>query len=87
MLAGEVDIVPKLPSNFQGNLASSKWKERKEALNELLTLLNATPRIKDSPELADLPKMLATCIHKDSNINCVITAANCFLHLYGPPAT
>ena len=77
MLADEVDIVSKMPANFQSNLTSSKWKERKEALDELLTLLNATPRIKDTPELNDLPKSLATCIHKDSNINCVMTAANC----------
>jgi cytoskeleton-associated protein 5 len=77
MLADEVDIVSKFPSNFQANLGSSKWKERKEALDDLLTLVNATPRIKDAPELGDLAKSLATCIHKDSNINCVMTAANC----------
>lgn len=77
MLAEEADIVSKLPSNMQAGLASSKWKERKEVLDELLTVVNATPRIKDSLELGDLAKSLATCIHKDANINCVMTAANC----------
>ncbi|KAI0341693.1 ARM repeat-containing protein [Trametopsis cervina] len=77
MLADEVDIVPKLPSNMQASLGSSKWKERKEVLDDLLTLLNATPRIKEAGELGDLAKSLATCIHKDANINCVMTAANC----------
>lgn len=77
LLADEVDIVPKLPSNLQTSLGSSKWKERKEALDELLSILNGTPRIKESPELGDLAKSLATCIHKDANINCVMTAANC----------
>jgi cytoskeleton-associated protein 5 len=68
--------VAKFPSNLQANLTSSKWKERKEVLDDLLTLVNATPRIKDAPELAELAKSLATCIHKDSNINCVMAAAN-----------
>lgn len=77
MLAEETDIVPKLPSNMQAGLGSSKWKERKEVLDELLTVLNATPRVKDAPELGELAKSLATCIHKDANINCVMTAANC----------
>ena len=69
--------MPKLPANLQASLGSSKWKDRKEALDELLTLLNNTPRIKDAPQLGDLAKSLATCIHKDANINCVMTAANC----------
>ena len=77
MFAEEADIVPKLPANLQASLGSSKWKDRKEALDELLTLLNNTPRIKDAPQLGDLAKSLATCIHKDANINCVMTAANC----------
>lgn len=77
MFAEEVDIVPKLPTNLQANLKSSKWKERKEALDDLLTLLNATPKIKDASELGDIAKSLATCVHKDANINCVMTAANC----------
>jgi len=60
---------------MQANLTSSKWKERKEVLDELLTLVNATPRIQDAPELAELTKSLATCISKDANINCVMVAA------------
>lgn len=77
----EVDIVPKMPNNFYGNFKSSKWKERKEALDDLMTLLKASPRIKDSPELGELAKSLATCIHKDVNINCVMVAANCLEEL------
>jgi cytoskeleton-associated protein 5 len=76
MMAEPVNIVPKLPSNMQANLASSKWKERKEVLDELLTLVNANPRIQDAPELAELAKSLATCISKDANINCVVVAAH-----------
>lgn len=57
-------------------MASSKWKERKEALDELLTLLKATPRIKEAPELTEVAKALAGRMG-DANIMCVITAAGC----------
>lgn len=77
MFVEEVDIVPKMPANFQGNLKSSKWKERKEALDELASLLEKTPRIKEASELGELARSLATCIQKDANINCVMVAAKC----------
>lgn len=70
------DIMPKLPSSFQANLKSSKWKERKEALDDLLTVITNTPRIKDASELSELSRSLATCVAKDANINCVMLAAN-----------
>ncbi|KAI6106429.1 armadillo-type protein [Pisolithus croceorrhizus] len=68
LLTDPVNIVSKFPSNMQASLASSKWKERKEVLDELLTL--------DTPEISDLSKSLAVCIQKDANVNCVVTAAN-----------
>lgn len=77
MFAEEVDIVPKLPSNMQASLGSSKWKERKEALDDLLAVLKANLRIKDASELGDLAKSLAHCVQKDANISCVVTAAQC----------
>ncbi len=79
--AEPVDIVPKLPPTLQAGLTSSKWKERKEVLDELSALLLATPRIKEASELGDLAKSLATCIQKDANINCVMTAAACMQSL------
>ncbi|KAI0046098.1 ARM repeat-containing protein [Auriscalpium vulgare] len=75
--AEEVDIIPKLPSGLQASLASSKWKDRKEALDELLSLLNATPRVKEASELGELAKSLATRVQGDANINCVMVAAQC----------
>ncbi|TDL27444.1 microtubule associated protein [Rickenella mellea] len=74
--AEEVDIIPKLPSGWQVALASSKWKERKEVLDELSALLTSTPRVKDCSELGDVVKGL-TGRMGDANINCVITAAVC----------
>lgn len=72
-----VDIVPRLSPSLQTDMKSSKWKERKEALDNLATLLANTPRIKDTAELAELSKSLANCISKDANINCVMVAAKC----------
>ncbi|KAJ7219239.1 microtubule associated protein [Mycena pura] len=73
VFAEPVDI--KLPSSLQAMLTSSKWKERKEVLDELLTLLTSTPRIKDGPEIGELSKSLAVRIQSDANVNCVMTAA------------
>jgi cytoskeleton-associated protein 5 len=58
-------------------LTSSKWKERKEALDELLIVLKAALRIKDASELGELAKSLATRVQGDANVNCVMVAANC----------
>jgi cytoskeleton-associated protein 5 len=76
-LAEPVDIVSNLPSSLKAGLTSSKWKERKEILDELLTLVKASPRIKDASEFGELSRSLATCIQKDANINCVMAAAGC----------
>ena len=37
----------------------------------------SSPRIKDSAELAELTRVLANCIAKDANINCVMVSAKC----------
>lgn len=62
---------------MQTMLTSSKWKERKEVLDDLQTLLASTPRIKEAPELGDLAKSLAVRVQGDANINCVMVAAIC----------
>lgn len=79
--AEAVDIVPKLSPSLQTAFKSSKWKERKEALDDLATLLTSTPRIKDAAEFGELARSLATRIQTDANINCVMVAANCIEQL------
>jgi cytoskeleton-associated protein 5 len=76
-MAEEVDIISKLPAGLYKNLASSKWKERKEALDDLLALLKASLRMKDGQEIGELAKSLATRVNGDANVMCVIVAANC----------
>ncbi|KAG8985770.1 Microtubule-associated protein, microtubule dynamics during spindle orientation [Tulasnella sp. JGI-2019a] len=74
LLMDEVDITPKLPANFYTDLASSKWKERKEALDATLEIVKANPRIKDVDSIGELAKALAGRM-TDANIQCVMTAA------------
>ncbi|KAL1735292.1 armadillo-type protein [Schizophyllum commune] len=76
-----VDIGPKLPPSWQGPLASSKWKERKEVLDAMAELFGATPRIKDTAEIGDIAKALALRIQSDANVACVQTAAAAMEHL------
>ena len=74
-------ILDKLPNGFYENLASSKWKERKEeALDPLLETLKKAPRIADSPSYDELVRALAGRM-TDANIMCVISAAGCIEHL------
>ncbi|KAA8575663.1 hypothetical protein EYC84_004780 [Monilinia fructicola] len=67
-------FLSKVPANFHEQLASSKWKERKEALEALYTCLNV-PRIKDA-DFGLIVHGLAKCM-KDANIAVVTQAAQC----------
>lgn len=72
--AEPVDVMPKVPKDLHELLSSSKWKDRKEALDGLQAALNV-PRIKDGP-FDDIVRALAKCM-KDANIAVVTVAANC----------
>ncbi|KAH7027842.1 armadillo-type protein [Microdochium trichocladiopsis] len=73
-LAEPQDVLSKVPASFHDNLASSKWKDRKEALEALYALLNV-PRIKDG-DFNEINRGLAKCM-KDANIAVVTQAAQC----------
>ncbi|KAI1382857.1 armadillo-type protein [Hypoxylon trugodes] len=73
-LAEPQDVLSKVPGNFHDNLASSKWKDRKEALEALFAALNV-PRIKDG-DYAEINRGLAKSM-KDANIAVVTQAAQC----------
>ncbi|KAI1084282.1 armadillo-type protein [Whalleya microplaca] len=73
-LAEPQDVLSKVPANFHDNLASSKWKDRKEALEALYAVLNV-PRIKDG-DFGEINRGLAKCM-KDANIAVVTQAAQC----------
>ncbi|KAL2869858.1 putative spindle pole body component [Aspergillus lucknowensis] len=73
-LAEAVDVFPKIPKDFSEQLASSKWKERKEALDALYSAVNV-PKIKEGP-FDEIVRGLAKCM-KDANVAVVTVAANC----------
>ena len=73
-LAEPVDVYSKIPADFQDNINSTKWKDRKDALDALFNVLN-TPRIKDGP-YDDVVRAFAKSM-KDANIAVVTVAANC----------
>ncbi|KAI1121801.1 armadillo-type protein [Nemania abortiva] len=68
------DVLSKVPASFHDNLASSKWKDRKEALEGLFAALNV-PRIKDG-DFNEINRGLAKSM-KDANIAVVTQAAQC----------
>ncbi|TIA68185.1 ARM repeat-containing protein [Aureobasidium pullulans] len=69
-----VDVMAKVPADFSERLNSSKWKDRKEALEELFTAANQ-PAIQEGP-FDDVMRGLAKSM-KDANVACVTAAANC----------
>ncbi|KAI0798367.1 armadillo-type protein [Xylaria sp. FL0064] len=73
-LAEPQDVLSKVPADFHDNLASSKWKDRKEALEALFAALNV-PRIKDG-DFNEINRGLAKSM-KDANIAVVTQAAQC----------
>ncbi|KAJ5779736.1 Armadillo-like helical [Penicillium paradoxum] len=73
-LAEPVDVMKQVAADFHDQLASSKWKDRKEALDALYNVLNV-PRIKDGP-YDDIIRGLAKSM-KDANVAVATVAANC----------
>jgi len=73
-LAEPVDIRKGLPPEFHEWISSTKWKDRKNALDALLQ--NAkVPRIKEE-NYSDIMSTLGRCL-KDANIVVVTAAAQC----------
>ena len=73
-LAEPVDVIKKMPSDFHERLASAKWKDRKETLDEFYEVAN-TERIQDG-HYDEVIQGLAKSM-KDANVAVVTVAANC----------
>ncbi|EJT82424.1 hypothetical protein GGTG_02397 [Gaeumannomyces tritici R3-111a-1] len=73
-LAEPQDILKSVPASFYDRMASPKWSDRKEAVEELYGLLKV-PRIKDG-DFHEINRVLAKCM-KDANIAVVTQAAIC----------
>lgn len=68
------DVLSKVAPDFSDQLASTKWKERKDALEALYAVLNV-PRIKDG-DYGEITRGLAKSM-KDANVAVVTQAAQC----------
>lgn len=73
-LAEPQDVLKSVPPNFSDQLASSKWKDRKEAVEGLYKALDV-PKIKDA-DFSEINRGLAKCM-KDANVAVVTQAAQC----------
>ena len=73
-LAEPVDVIKKMPSDFHEKLASAKWKDRKDTLDEFYEVAN-TERIQDG-HYDEVIQGLAKSM-KDANVAVVTVAANC----------
>ena len=77
-LVDPVNILDSIPKSFFTNIASEKWKERKEALEDLLKLVSK-PKLADG-RYNELVNILAKKM-QDANILVVILAAQCLSSL------
>lgn len=73
------DVLSKLPHDLETQLLSAKWKDRKEALDEVYAVLSKAPRIA-VVDYTHLVRLLARCM-KDANIQVVQLAANSLEYL------
>ncbi|KAJ2163191.1 hypothetical protein GGF46_000121 [Coemansia sp. RSA 552] len=66
-LADPVDIATKLPDDYEANLESKKWKERKEVVEQLHVSLTKAIRLQMSPGTGDIIQGLGKKV-ADTNI-------------------
>ncbi|GBP43034.1 Protein mini spindles [Eumeta japonica] len=72
-LLDPVEILSKLPKDFYEKLDAKKWQERKEALDNLETLLKSAPKLEPG-DYAELVRALKKVISKDTNVMLVAQA-------------
>lgn len=75
-----VDVVSKFPGDLSSRMASSKWKDRVEALEEVHEVLAKTPKIKPD-DFTEFMRILAKVFSKDANVQVVQIGAECVTYL------
>ncbi|CAF1153386.1 unnamed protein product [Rotaria sordida] len=76
-----VNILERLSKDFFEKIESKQWKDRKEVLDDLLTLLTQNPKPTSDSDYSELVKVLKKIVAKDSNIPVVLVAAKCLTAL------
>ncbi|KJH44505.1 HEAT repeat protein [Dictyocaulus viviparus] len=72
-----VDVLAKLPADFNTNIESKKWTERRDALQAFLDLLIMNPKLDPKVSYGEPVALLKHIIEKDANINVAALAAKC----------
>lgn len=72
-----VDVLAKLPEDFNTNIESKKWTERRDALQAFLDLITSNPRLDPKASYGEHISLLKRIIEKDANINVAALAAKC----------
>lgn len=71
-----VEVLSKLPHDLNARISSTKWKDRKEVLDEVHILLEKAPKLSTKDDYSDIVRIFGKCM-KDANIQVVQLAANC----------
>ncbi|PRT54340.1 Spindle pole body component alp14 [Wickerhamiella sorbophila] len=79
-LAPTVNVMAKIPVTYERMMTSSKWKERKEMLDEIVNILNV-PKMNTESDYMNLVRTLLPIIAKDANIMCATQAMIAIMHL------
>ncbi|KAK6198560.1 armadillo-type protein [Scheffersomyces amazonensis] len=79
-LVEPVEILSKLPNDFESRLSSSKWKDRVEVLEEVHIILDKAVKLVTNDDYSQIIRLFAKCM-KDANIQVVQLAANCIEYI------
>lgn len=71
-----VEVLSKLPADFSSRISSSNWKERKEVLDEVHSILEKTVRLEPKDDYSEIMRIFTKSM-KDANIQVVQLAADC----------
>lgn len=71
-----VEVLSKLPDDFNARISSAKWKDRKEVLDEIVPIFEKAPKLVSKDDYSPLLRIFAKCM-KDANIQVVELAASC----------
>ncbi|MEQ2235755.1 Cytoskeleton-associated protein 5-A [Ilyodon furcidens] len=74
-----VEILSKMPKDFDEKIEAKKWQERKEAL-EAIEALTKNPKLENG-DYGDLVRSLKKVVGKDANVMLVSLAAKCLAGL------
>ncbi|KAL3984838.1 CLASP N terminal family protein [Acanthocheilonema viteae] len=80
-LLSEVNVLAKLPEQFNEWLESKKWTERRDALQALVNEMAKTPRLDSKVDYFSIAQTLRNVLAKDANINVCALAAKCITGL------